>query len=380
MNISYRQQISRISLLAVLAVAGIVLPVQQAEAVVPPPCETTECPGTGPEAWAAVTSAGLYALADLEASIYANMVRVKDALTRLANQSTNNRQNLSNSFSGINDSNNATMVGQNLGSVRAQILPQILPSRTACGQETVKTQIFMASAASRAAIGGAETATTAILTNAPSTPGNLGQLGYSSARFQNRMTKYCNTATVNPPGTISCTATIGVDKDLFPYDSIFKPPSLASANAYTAAKDVVLNLMGDAVLDPVRGQSLLRQEGQNLSIQRYSEQAKINLSADILQSIIETRRDLSGGGSEQSQRDSSYNGMALRKLAEINAGQTKGQNLDTLAPLLSDVNRDMLTLQMYLENMAALVAVGLSVNITNHSAGSTSIAGRPVSN
>lgn len=370
------------SLLAALVFVGAVLPPHEAKALFIPPCEMTECPSTGPGAWAGVTSAGIASLTLLEQSIYVSILRLKDAIVRLANQSSNNRQNFIKGMASVNDHEANNLLASGLGAVRASIVPQILPSRTACGRAAVSTQMFQVSAFSTSqAVGIAETATTGILTNAPSTPGTQGQLSYVTARFQNRMTKYCNSANVAPPTGVTCTATIGVDRDLFPYDSIFKPANLSAANDFTAAKDVILNLMGEAVLDPVRGAALSRQEGQSLSVQRYSEQAKLNLSASILQSIVETRHDFSGtggAGSERTQRDTSYNGMALQKMAEIGAGQTEGQNLDTLAVMMNDVNRDLLTLHIYLQNMAALTATGLAVNISEHSAGRSSVASRAV--
>lgn len=375
----------KVTLMVALAALGVTLTVPRtANAFAIPPCEMTECPSAGPGAWSAVTSAVIGALAALETDMYADFIYFKDAVTRLANQSSNDSQNEMKSLASIGDRNAANQLQMATAFARAEAVPQLLPSRSVCNVESRNTQVQDVSFSSSAAVRASETVTTGILSNAAGTPGTLGQLGYSAARFQNRTTKYCNTATVVPPGGMTCTATIGVDRDLKPYDSIFKQETLAAANDYTAAKDVILNIMGDAVRDPVRGPVLIRQEGQNLSVQRYSEQAKLNLASSVLLSMVERRRDLTSKGSEQSMMQSaSYVGMAntrLREAAEMSAGETSGQNLDKIGAMIGDGSRGIFVLRQFLEQWAALKAVSLAIDIQQNGAGTSGIAGRPVNN
>lgn len=366
------------SLMAALAFSTCLMTATPAHAWIPP-CEASECPTAGPKAWEGVTSAVIAALEELEAYIYDETYYVKDAITRLANQYSNDRQNANQAYAAIGDKVVAQRLGVATAVARAEIPVQVAPSRTACSVMARGDQVFGAQRQYSASVVPAEAINTNILTNAAGTPGNMGQLSYVAARFQNRMTKYCNAATVMAPTGITCTATIGADRDLVPYESIFKQTSLAAATDYDAAKDVVLNIMGDAVKDPVRGPILTRNEGQNLSISRYSEQAKLNLASSVLLSMVERRRDLSGTGSEAAVRaDASYSGMALEALATANAGQSSGQNLDTVATMIGDSTRSIFVLRDFLEQWAAIKAVSLSIDIKANSAGDPSVSSRPI--
>ncbi len=370
-----------LALALVVAFTGVALPVKPAAAFTPPPCETTECPSAGPKAWAAVTKAVIAALVVLEEDVYLNMLYVKDALTRLANQHSNTRQNTLKTLTSINDKDLSNRLSFDVGQVRAAGVGNALPSRTACGAEARRNSTMQATTLTRAAVGPAETINTGILTNASGTPGATGQLGFTTARFNNRITRYCDNTTVAAPAGITCTATIGANRDLVPYESIFKQGTFASANDYTAAKDVVLNLMGDAVKDPIRGPALARQEAQNASLRLYSEQAQMNLASSIMMAAVERRRDLSGTGSEQSkQGEASYTNAALASLAEINSGQTSSQNLDSVSAMIGETTRGIFQLRDFVEQWAAMKAVSLAIDVKQSSAGNASVSARPLGN
>lgn len=376
-----------LALAVLLAATGIGLPVREAAATTPPPCETTECPSAGPKAWTALTKAVVAALAVLEEDVYLNMLYFKDALTRLGNQHSNTRQNTLKSLTSVNDKDMSNRLTYDVGRARAAAAVQVsTPSRTACSADARRSAVLQASALSRAAVGAAETVNTNILTNEPSSAGGRGQLAFTNERFQNRMSRYCDNTTVSAPGGITCTATIGANRDTQPYASIFQQNVFATANDYTAAKDVVLNLMGDAVKDPVRGPALTRQEGQAASLRLYSEQAQMNLASSIMLASVERRRELGavGSGSELSKRAEALSAgnvtPASLQMATTGAGQTSSQNLDAVSALIGESNRAIFQLRDYMEQWAAIKAVSLAIDVKQNSSGGASVSSRPIGN
>lgn len=334
-----------------------------------PPCEAFECPGGAPPAWAAHMSAVIASLVALEYDIYLLLVDVIDAVTRDSNQHTKNMQNEINADATETDKITANEASIATADTRINASRAIMPSRTSCGVDSQQPKLWNASTTSRTNIGSVETQRTDLFSNAPSTPAAKGELAYLSERFQNRMTKYCNSAVVQPPSGVTCSASIGVDRDLSAYESIFKKGSFASADDYQAAQDVVQNILGNVVTDPVRGNALTRQDGKNLSILRNSDQAKANLASSVLQGIVERRHDPSFGGKSElaQQASASYTDSALKQLAVASAEQNQTQNLDQISAMIGNSSRQLFVFRNYMEQWASIRAVSLAIDVKNSS-------------
>ena len=339
-----------------------------------PRCEAYECPGGAPPAWAAHMATVIASLVVLENDIYLLLKDVIDAVTRDSNQHTNNLQNEVNAAATESDKVSAHEATTKIADTRIEASRTFVPARTACGVDSQQPKVWNASTTSRAGVSSVEGQRTDLFSNAPSTPSEKGELAYLSDRFQSRMTKYCNSAAVQPPSGLTCSASIGVDRDLSAYESIFKKGSFANANDYQAAQDVVQNILGRVVTDPVRGNALTRQDGKNLAILRNSDQAKANLASSVLQGLVERRHDPSfGGKSELSQRaTASYTDSALLQLAVASAEQNQSQNLDQISAMVGNSSRQLFVFRNYMEQWAAIRAVSLAIDVKKSSAGGLS--------
>lgn len=350
-------------LLAVIAFAGMATPAK----AFTPPCEWYECPGAAPSAWAAYGTAVAAALTTLELQMKNMMYQIKDAVVRLANQRTNNLQETSTARSGLVDTVNTARFSSATASARIANASSFIPSRIACGVESQSDTMFARTVAYRAATGAGERKNSAVFSNGPSTPGEKGQLAYLSKRYDNRMTRYCNAGAMD----VSCTPTHGADRDLKPYDSIFKFGKFDTTKDYEAAVDVVTNLMGNVVADGVKGASLDRQEGRTLNVVRMSEQAKLNLSASVLMSMVERRKDDGSGTSQaavQSANSFAEDASRMLWLAENGSGQNDESNMDGLAALIGASNRQLYDFRMLLEQLAMIRATSLAMETKENGA------------
>jgi hypothetical protein len=319
------------------------------------------------------------ALAAYEALFFELQQKFIDALVRYANQGTNNYQNVTDSLAINTDGAAGTRTAVNIAQRRINNSMQIMPSRTTCVAGThAKDSIYAVYGGSgfggtNAAIRAAETAINNTWSNASGTIGERGRLAFQNTRYADRITRYNN-----QDGTgLAVTPTVGKDRDLLPYESIFKMENLAAANDYQAGKDVVFNLQGDVVLDPVRGAVLSRADGQNLSVTNYSDQTKLNLAGSVLMGLVERRRSTGGYKTEQAlQNGSSYTTLALQALAKAQAGETKGQNLDEVSQMIGDSNRQIFMLYYFFEQMAAIQATSLAMDVKGSSAELSGLAQR----
>ena len=367
----FRSRPAAIAIMASLSASASFMAPRPAFAWIPPPCEAAECPAGGAAWWSMHSAMILSALGLMEAQMVLQISEIKDRVTRLANANSQDATAENNAGSAGIDVETSAATAAAIGSTRYDATVKYAPSMTSCRVMSNQIATSAASGASRAQLRTAESNSNNLFSNAPGTPGESGQLSYLTVRFTERMSRYCNPATVNLPATVgTCSSTIGVDRDVKPFDSIFKLDNMAGANDYTAAKDVVLNLMGNVVADPVRGAVLSRSEGRNLAIVRNSEIAKSNLASGALMAMVERRRDASGAGkSTQSLNVSgSYADNSSKALAESNAAQNTPQNLRTIALLLRRNDVQYLAFRGLLEQYAALHATAVAMDIKQSSA------------
>lgn len=376
----------KVAVIVVLALALLTPSARQASAICPPPCASTSCPTAGSAAWASylvtVLEGGLEWT--FEYTVIRNIGAVVDALTRYANQKTNNKQHLVDAEGIMSDRRNAQYQSGTVAETRADFYRQVAPARGACVSGSYTRDGVngtYGTGGSNEAIGEAEKNVNRILSNNEPGKSDRGQLQYQNSRFSQRIARYNN-----PPATgLSGGASYGPDLDIQPYQSVFRFDTLANGQEYETAKDVIYNLAGDVVLDPIRGPALERVDGQNLSMERNSEQARLNLAAAILMGTVERRRPngaprsnqaVEHGTSYTSTHASSYTEMAINALAKTTASQTKGQNLDTAVAMMAESARQLFVLYTMMEQWSALKAVRLAMDVKDSSAGNPRLAGR----
>ncbi len=217
--------------------------------------------------------------------------------------------------------------------------------------------------------------------NAAGTAGEKGRLAYMNDRYNQRIARYNNNAATG----LATAPSIAADADLTPLETIMAKQDLNNPDDLTAAQDVVFNLVGDAVDDPVRGQALIRSEGRGSAVLRNQQSARLNLSSTILQGMVERRRNNpTTGKSEQAfnAEAANYTSSATRALdiAKNNAEQGKSANLDTLVAMIGDASRQLFVMQTFMEQWAALKAVSLAIDVKTNSAGNAGVGVRTLSN
>ncbi len=370
--------------LALLLVLALLLPIfpRQSHAVWIPPCEAYECPAGAGIFWAIHSAIMLFVITLLEGWIATHIGMVTSAFNGTANADTMNAdaENRSDSTNMTNES--IVRTANTLAQERIGDLLETSPSVSVCQVATRRLAVLSANSTTRSQARMAESAINRLLSNDPATPAATGQAGYLSARFTARMAKYCNPATTNAPASVGCTATIGVDRDLSPYQSIFSKADLSAPADYEAAKDVVLNLVGDNVVTTIRGAALARPQGQLLSLKNYSDQARVNLAASVLSAMVERRRDASGSGKTEAvaAKAASYTDSSLERLAFANASQGSSQTMDTITLLMGETSKQMLDFRQFMERWATLRAVGLAMDIQDSGAKGVTTAGRVMGN
>ncbi len=370
------------------------LPVRRSQAA--HPC-LIACGGTAPPAWTMHESIVMAGLEALDGWLWYLMSLLQSSLTKYANQGSNNGQNVIQSMSGLQDHVDNTEFANSVAEAKIATAMEIRPSETGCAanQETNKLMGIMLGLNSGSASFLSSTGTTArqgmgqaesdtfntTWSNASGTAAEKGRLAYLNDRYTQRISRYNNNASTG----LTAAPSIGADADLTPLETIMAKQDLADPDDLTAAQDVVFNLVGDAVDDPVRGQALIRSEGRGSSVLRNQQSARLNLSSTILQGMVERRRNNpTTGKSEQefNANAANYSGSATRALdiAKNNAEQGKSANLDTLVAMIGDASRQLFVMQTFMEQWAALKAVSLAIDVKSNSAGSAGATARTINN
>lgn len=353
------------------------------------------CMATAPTGWPIHQQIVEGAIDELDIWIGELLADFIDAVVKYANQGSNNEQNLMNSMSAMQDHQDSSGFASDMSESVVAAANEIRPSATGCAtnQNTNKLMGIMLGLTSgtasylpsvgtsaRSAMATAESNTFNVAwANAAGTAGEKGRLDYMTDRYSQRIARYNNNASTG----LASAPSIAADADLMPIETIMAKANLSAANDLTAAQDVVFNLAGDAVQDPVRGQALIRSDGRSTALRRNQEAARLNLSSTILMGMVERRRNnTTTGKSEQefNAETSSYTASASRALAEAKSAAEEGKsaNLDRLIAMIGDSSRQLFMVQTFMEQWAALKAVSLAIDVKSNSAGSAGVAGRTI--
>lgn len=379
-----------LSLLLIFALVFLNVPVKKAQAW--PFCETA-CGMTAEPSWALHQSIVEGGLEALDEWIWFLMSELQSALVKYANQGSNDQQNIVTSMSALNDHVEQSSFAADRSEAVVDTALQIRPSVSACATNQATTKAFGAmlglssdsflpdaGTSARSAMSTAEsTVYNATWSNAPGTAGQNGRLAYLTDRYQNRIARYNNQDSTG----LTTSASIAPDADLTPVTTILTKLRFDNADEETAAEDSVFNLMGDAVSDSIRGNILVRSDGRTQFLLREQEKARLNLASTILTGLVERRRVNAETGKSELELNADAAAFVMTPNKALDEGsadseQSKSANLDKVISMVGDASRQLFVLQTYMEQWAAIKAVGLAMDIKSNSARGAGVGTRTI--
>lgn len=335
--------------------------------------------------------------------------QVKGAMTKLANQGSNDLQNITNSLAATNDAVAASSVADTIAGARTVNTVRLVPSTSACRIASRDRSLMDADTMMRVGIGGigsgplyaqSQRTGTDYAANLPGGPTEKGALQAVTNSFDEAMNGFCDNALVNAPAGVSCTLVNDRDGQPMsfrfsqPYAVVFGAkddyiPSAAADPENRAARLFVRYAIEPVPTDPVRGQALVRAEGRSTFITRQSDVAAMNLARGALDRTVDDRMENPSLGTSPSGKPQSLQSVRMLAWADFGtayedakrrASQPLGSNYDDLGPLVGDVNKIYLQLYNNLERLAAIKATRLARLIKQNSAGGAGVGARTIQN
>lgn len=361
-----------------------------------------------PQACTAVISASIapsvsVIMADIAAKSIAvtlGFTKLLSAMTKLANQGSNEGQNDVQAFSALADHENTTSHANDVAQKRVEMAVQMRPSRTTC-RIVSQQRVFSETAAQyRSARVGMQDAGTRYSLNAPGTPGEKGTLAALSWAFQNRCSTYADAAALgNPPGCAGASDPSLIDLDITPQKSIFSAYTYSSTDLRQAALDSVALLTEPAPPDPVRGAALSRTEGRNIQVNRLRDLTRMNMARDILQDSVALRSEAPSAATDGRQisrlsrlvelmvgdplSDTDHHAATMSTLAAqiqqeavTAAGETENANVQALSAKLSAQKMMLTEMLRMTEQMIAVAAINLAADVERSRTGNMSVNSR----
>lgn len=361
-----------------------------------------------PQACTAVISASIapsvsVIMADIAAKSIAvtlGFTKLLGAMTKLANQGSNNGQNQMQSFSSLADHKNAASHANEVAKVRTEMAIQMRPSRTTCQILSQQRVFSETSAQYRSARISMQEAGTKYSLNGLGTPGEKGTLAALDSAFKNRCSTYADAAALgSPPGCSGAADSALIDLDITPQKSIFSAYTYASADLRQAALDSVALLTEPAPPDPVRGSALSRTEGRNIQVNRMRDLTRMNMARDILQDAVALRSEAPAAARDGRQigrlsrlielmvgnplSDADHHAATMSTLAtEIQkeavtaAGEPENANVQALAAKLTAQKMMLTEMLRMTEQMIAVAAINLAADVERSRTGNTSVNSR----
>lgn len=335
--------------------------------------------------------------------------QVKGAMTKLANQGSNDLQNTTNSLAATNDAVTASSVADTIAGARTVNTARLVPSTSACRIASRDRSLMDADTMMRVGIGGigsgplydqSQRTGTDYAANLPGGPTDKGALQAATKSFDDAMEGFCDNALVNAPSGMPCTLVNDRDGQPMsfrfsqPYAAVFGAkddyiPSAASDPENRAARLFVRYAIEPVPTDPVRGQALVRAEGRSTFITRQNDVAAMNLARGALDRTVDDRMENPSLGTSPSGKAQSLQSVRMLAWADFGtayedakrrASQPLGSNYDDLGPLVGDVNKIYLQLYNNLERLAAIKATRLARLIKQNSAGGPGVGVRTIQN
>lgn len=325
-------------------------------------------------------------------------VELNDVLTRYANQLSNDDQNLAKSQQSLSDRLNAQITSTDLGETRTEMATEFVPSRVVCGmvarrQALDTTQAYYASYRTTL-----QNDSTKYSNNATGSGSERGTLQATTSVFSQRCTKYANPATIGTIPGVSCpgpTDTNFRDLDIQPWKAILDPIAFTTPARQQAAVDAIRMLTEVVPPDPVRGNVLLRQEGQNLHVMRMRDVTRMNLARGILEDIVAMRAvdPAATGAAAGKSRLARYielvtgqdfnpatNSLSGQLPVILAAGEPENAAVQTASAALLTQQALLLNIVSIAQQMSAAMAVDNAISIEASRSGNAGVASRPINN
>lgn len=361
-----------------------------------------------PQACTSVISASIApsvstVMADISAmsiAVTLGFTKLLGAMTKLANQGSNNGQNDIHSLSALADHERTTSHANAVAKTRVQMAVQMRPSRTTC-QIISQQRVFSETAAQyRSARVSMQDAGTKYSLNGPGTPGEKGTLAALTSAFQNRCNTYADAAALgSPPGCSGASDPALVDLDITPQKSIFSAYTYASGELRQAGLDSVALLTEPAPPDPVRGSALSRTEGRNIQVNRLRDLTRMNMARNILQDAVALRSESPTAATDGRQisrlsrlvelmvgnplSDEDHHAATMSTLAAqiqqeavAAAGETENANVQALSAKLTAQKMMLTEMLRMTEQMIAVAAINLAADVERSRTGNTSVNSR----
>lgn len=322
------------------------------------------------------------------------MILIKDAFTRLANQSSNNVQNADKTEGSFSDGVLSSITSTTTTDARIDGMFEMMPSRTTC--VTVSNTVKLADAQYNVNritnYNASQHTATNYASNAPGSPTERGALQASVSAFKDFTDGFCDPAVINPPTGVSCTlVNDSAGKPMAfrftqPYQAVFGVPNGTIPPDPTNPENRAARLFARMAIepvptDPLRGQVLVREDGKNAFIARQGDIAVVNLARGAIDHQVDDRIGELVAGSEsleflRQRAWSDASGMA--KDAIDRAAQPISANMDDIALMITDINKIYLQIYNNLERLAAIKATHLARVISEQAAGNSGLASRSV--
>lgn len=321
---------------------------------------------------------------------------LQDSVTRLANQTSNNYQNLSQTMGGLSDNITGQMRAMDVGRVRTAALLESVPSLTACrtASNANRMENSLYSATRLNDYSQSQLVATNYAANAPGGPTERGSIQASQATFNDMFNGFCDPAVVSPPTGVSCTLVNDASGSPMafrftqPYQAVFGVPngtiSPNAADPDNRAARLFARMATEPVpTDPLRGPALTRNEGQASFVRRQSDIAAMNLARGALDHMVDDRIGTAAAGGESLEylRQRAWSDASgIAKDVIDRAGQPSSANMDDLAPMINENNKIYLQIYDNMMRFSAMFAAYQARRVLEHSAGQTSLASRGVNN
>ncbi len=310
-----------------------------------------------------------------------------DAITRLANQDSNDQQNHVDALGIISDKDATQMSASTTAKIRASMAADLMPSRSVCQGATAQGLVVAANStmiSSRAATQN----TFREFSNNISGGSEKGTIGALNTRFQVRCSKYANPSVVRAPSVCPGTTDTNMqDLDIQPWKALIDPITFKSTQYRDAAIDAVFMLTDISPPDPLKGPALSRVDGQNLHILRMRDVTRMSLARGVLEDMVAIRTDTGSGVSRLGRYIELVTGQkidpATGKLSGVVqsstvAGEMENAAVATLITRLATQQALLFEIMRVTEQMLSMEAVELAIKIEDGRGGNPRLAGRVI--
>lgn len=335
-----------------------------------------------------ITSAGLL--------ITQAFIELNDSLTRYANQISNDDQNMVKTQQSLSDRVSAQDNAGTVGQARASVASQFIPSRVVCGIVSQQERVNSSYAQYATYRTQMQTANTSFSNNGPGSGSERGTIQALNTGFNHRCGRYVNASTMDPGGSvlsaISCPAAADAtmkDLDIQPWKAILDPIMFTTAARKTAAEDAIKMLTELAPPDPIRGNVLLRSEGQNLHVMRMRDVTRMNLARGVLEDIVALRSSTGGAKSRLAtyielitgqEYNPATNSLSGQLQVIMSAKEPQNASIQVVSARLATQQSLIFELLRLGEQITMLDATALAIKVERSRSGGASVSARPISN